>query len=102
MSRPFALFIVLSLLGAGMVAAVCAMVYRLTPEHRRRAQFRWLVGWFIKGLALPMLLWMLMNIGLSCNLQPFMPEIQEAKIAGDPWFFYFLGYVCSGLFIVGT
>lgn len=102
MSRSFALFIALSTLSAGIVTAVCAMVYRLTPEHRRRSQIRWLVGWFIKGLALPVLLWMLMNIGLSWNLQPFMPEIQAAKIAGDPWFFYFLGYVGCGFFIVGT
>src|SRR5215475_13386636 len=102
MSRSFALFIALSALSAAIVAGVCTMVYRLTPEHRRRSQMRWLVSWFIKGLALPLLLWMLMNIGLSWNLQPFMPQIQAAKIAGDPWIFHFLGYVGCGLFIVGS
>src|SRR5262245_5128282 len=102
MSRSFAIFIALSVLSLGIVSAACAMVHRLTPEHKRRQQLRWLLGWFIKGLALPLLLWMLMNIGISWNLQPFMPEIQAAKIAGDPWFFYFLGYVGYGFFIVGT
>jgi hypothetical protein len=102
MSRSFALFIALSALSAAIVAAVCTMVYRLTPEHRRRSQIRWLVSWFIKGLALPLLLWMLMNIGLSWNLQPFMPQIQAAKIAGDPWIFHFLGYVGCGFFIIGS
>ena len=102
MSRSFALFVALSTLGAGIVAAVCAMVYRLTPEHRRRAQLRWFVGWFIKGLVLPVLLWMIMNIGISWDLQPFMPQIQAAKIAGDPWIFHFLGYVGCGFFIVGS
>lgn len=102
MPRSLALFIALSLLSTGIVAATCAMVYRLTPEHRRRSQIRWLAGWFIKGLALPILLWMLMNIGISWNLQPFMPEIQAAKIARDPWIFTFLGYVGTGYFIVGT
>src|ERR1051326_641154 len=102
MSRAFALFIALSALGAGIVAASCAMVYRLTPQHRRRQQLHWLIGWFIKGIALPLLLWMIMNIGISWNLQPFMPEIQAAKIAGDPWIFEFLGYVGCGFFIVGS
>lgn len=102
MSRSFALFIALSLLSAGIVTAVCAMTHRLTPEHRRRQQYRWLLGWFIKGLALPMFIWMLMNIGLSWDIQPFMPEIQAAKIAKDPWFVYYLGYVGCGFFIVGS
>jgi hypothetical protein len=102
MSRSFALFIALSVLSAGIISAVCAMVYRLTPEHRRRQEIRWFVGWFIKGLALPMLLWMVMNIGISWDIQPFMPEIQAAQIAGDPWFVHFLGYVGCGFFIVGT
>lgn len=102
MSRSFALFIALSVLSAGIVTAICAMVYRLTPEHRRRSQFQWFVGWFIKGLVLPMVLWMVMNIGISWDIQPFMPQIQAAKIAKEPWFFYFLGYVGCGFFIVGT
>jgi hypothetical protein len=102
MSRSFALFVALSTLSIGIISAVCAMVYRLTPEHRRRSQLRWFVSWFIKGLALPVLLWMIMNIGISWDLQPFMPQIQAAKIAGDPWIFHFLGYVACGLFIVGT
>jgi len=49
-----------------------------------------------------MLLWMIMNIGISWDLQPFMPEIQAAKIAGDPWFLHFLGYVGCGFFIAGS
>jgi hypothetical protein len=102
MPRSFALFIALSVLSAGIVSGTCAMVYRLTPQHRRGQQLRWLVGWFIKGLALPMLLWMIMNIGISWNLQPFMPAIQAAKIAGDPWIFEFLGYVGCGFFIAGS
>src|ERR1051325_7250544 len=102
MPRSFALFIALSVLSAGIVSAACAMVYRLTPQHKRRAQLRWLVAWFIKGLALPLLLWAIMNIGLSWDLQPFMPAIQAAKIAKDPWIFEFLGYFGCGFFIVGS
>jgi hypothetical protein len=102
MPRSFALFIALTVLSAGIVSAACAMVYRLTPQHRRGQQVRWLAAWFIKGLALPLLLWMIMNIGVSWNLQPFMPAIQAAKIAGDPWIFEFLGYVGCGFFIVGS
>lgn len=102
MSRSFALFIALSTLSAGIVAAACGMVYRLIPQHRKRSQLGWLIGWFVKGLALPLLLWMIMNIGISWNLQPFMPEIQAAKIAGDPWIFHFLGYVGCGFFIIGS
>src|SRR5256885_5532069 len=76
--------------------------YRLAPEHRRGKHIRWLLGWFIKGLCLPTLIWVLMNIGLSWSVQPFMPQIQAAQNQGGPWIGVFLMYFISGFFIVSS
>lgn len=78
------------------------MVYQLSPEANRRAALLSELPWFFKGLVLPFGLWMLMNIGLSFELQPFMPAIQKAQNAGDPWFFIFLRVVTTGLFLITT
>src|SRR5258707_1903052 len=102
MARSLRMFVGMSFLGSAFVLATGIMVPRLTPEHRRRQGRRWLFSWFVKGLALPVLLWMVMNLGVSWTLQPFMPEVQAAQIAGDPWFPIFLGVVGSGIFIVGS
>ncbi len=105
MARSLAMFVGLSFLGSAFVLATCIMVYRLTPEHRRREGWRWLLSWFVKGLVLPVLLWTVMNLGVSWSLQPFMPEIQAAQIANDPrdpWFPIFLGAVGTGIFIAGS
>jgi hypothetical protein len=43
-----------------------------------------------------------MNFGLAWNLQPFMPDIQAAQQAGDPWFPLYLKIVGRGLFVVSS
>src|SRR5437870_1300215 len=95
MPRSFAIFFALSFLSVVLVIIVWGLVYRLAPPHRRRQILRWLLFWSIKGLVLPFAIWTLMNVGLSWNLQPFMPEIQFAQNAGTNWlkpYFRMLGY----------
>lgn len=76
------------------------MVYRLAPEDNRRTAVLAEIPWLFKGLIIPFVLWTLMNIGLSFQLQPFMPQIQKAQNAGDPWLLIFFGIVAIGLFLI--
>jgi hypothetical protein len=43
---------------------------------------------------------MLMNIGLSWNLQPFMPDVQWAQNSGKPWFPDYLEVLGRGFFLI--
>jgi len=102
MSLALSVFIGLTFLGAVFVAATWGLSWRLVPEHRRGQQLRWLLAWSIKGLILPASLWAIMNIGLSWDLQPFMPQIQAAKNSGGEWFPEFLRVLGTGFFIVSS
>jgi len=97
--RDIAIFISLVLLSAAFVIMTVTLTYRLAPEHSRLHHVRWLLRWWIKGLVLPISLWMLLNLGLSFNLQPFMPEIQDAQNTGGKWALPFLRYAGYGFFI---
>ena len=78
------------------------MVYQITPEHRRRPVFRWLMVWAGKGLFLPLTLWFIMNLGISWNLQPFMPRVQYAQITGGHWIIELCRAMSQGLFILSS
>src|SRR5215831_15046312 len=84
MRRSVAYLFALSFLGIAFVAATWALVYRLTPEHRRRQMLRWLTSWSVKGLVLPISLWVVLNLGISFELQPLIPAIQYYKQTGGP------------------
>jgi hypothetical protein len=99
-SLYFSAFIGLSILGAAFVIAAWVMVFQLIPENRQKESLRWLARWSIKGLALPIILWTLMNIGWSWSLQPFMPEVQFVKNNGGQWAGPFLKVTGYGIFIV--
>jgi hypothetical protein len=93
---------VLAFLSIALVIMGLLLPYRLAPEHRRGKQFRWVLSWFAKGLLLPSTIWLLMNIGLSLWIQPFMPQIQYAQSQGGPWFGTLLMYFIVGFFIVSS
>ena len=96
------LFLFLFVLSATSVAAGWVLTYGLTPEARRAQLLRPLLLWSGKGLLLPLAIWALMNLGLSWNLQPFMPQIQAARNIGDPWVPVYLQVVGVGLFIISS
>src|ERR1035437_3844546 len=79
------IFLFLFVLSATSVAAAWVLTYGLTSEARRAQLLRPLLLWSGKGLLIPVAVWALMNIGLSWNLQPFMPQIQAARNIGNPW-----------------
>jgi hypothetical protein len=101
--RPAVEFLlILFLLSAASVTAAWVLTYGLTPEHRRSQLLRPLLLWSGKGLLVPSIIWTLMNLGLSWNLQPFMPQIQAARNHGDPWVPEYLRIVAVGLFVIGS
>jgi len=93
-------FIVVFGLSAGMIAAAWLLSLRLTPERKRSKLVRWLTSWSLKGLAVPLVIWGLMNVGLSWNLQPFMPQVQAAQNSGAGWAPEFVRVLANGCFIL--
>jgi hypothetical protein len=98
--KAASIFVFVFLLSVALVGIVWVTTRRLTPEKHQSQIVRWLLSWSIKGLALPLALWTIMNIGISWNLQPFMPQIQFAKNNGLPWAPPFLSVMAAGLFIL--
>ena len=92
--------IFLAMLSVAFVATACVLSWRITPESQRPQRMRWLRGWFLKGAALPIVLWLIMNLGISWNLQPFMPQVQAVKNRGGPWGYAYFRVSAAGLFII--
>src|SRR5438552_15266106 len=78
------------------------MTYRLAYPSERKKVLRPLLVWTIRGVVLPGIIWILMNIGLSWNLQPFMPDVQWAQNSGKPWFPDYLEVVGRGFFLISS
>ena len=102
MGTPLAICICEIFLGGMLAAAAVGLSWRLAPERERPGVRRWLVGWSLKGLLLPCLLWALMNLGVTWDLQPFMPDIQAAQYKGAKWFPVYRQFLAGGLFIVSS
>ena len=102
MGAALAFFVFLLILSAGSAAAGWVLTCGLVPENRRSQQVRPLLHWGGKGLLVPLIIWALMNLGLSWNLQPFMPRVQAAQNSGGAWFPEYLHVLAVGLFIIST
>lgn len=92
----------LGLLGTVFVTVPWTLTVRLTPEEKRERVKRWLTSWSLKGLLMPMALWAIMNVGLTWALQPFMPEVQAARLRGGNWFPEYVDVVGNGAFVVSS
>jgi len=90
------------MLATAVIGAAGWAVYHLAPaDHEQETLFaEW--PWLVKGLLAPFVFWLLMNIGLSFKLQPFMPAIQAAQNAGRDWFLLFLRVAGRGLLAIAT
>jgi hypothetical protein len=84
------------------VTIVAVTVYRLSREPERRQNMRRLLPWLIKGFIFPFALWVVMNLGVSWQLQPFMPQVQAAQNSGTNWIPAFLHVMAAGLFAVSS
>jgi hypothetical protein len=102
MGAAVAIFLTFLVLSSALVGMACVMAQRLTPKAKHDELLRWLINWSTKGLAVPMFIWAIMNLGISWQLQPFMPQVQAARNSGGPWFPDFVEVLGSGLFIVSS
>jgi hypothetical protein len=100
--QAIAIAFMLGVLGIGSVGGAWAVGWRLCPEDQRREAVRWLTRWSLKGLMVPLVLWALMNWGLSWELQPFMPEIQAAQYNGQNWYPSYLQVLGTGWFVLSS
>jgi hypothetical protein len=102
MRQAIGIFISLFFLSAALVAITWLLTLRLAPEAKQGRFTRWLLGWSIKGLLIPALLWAVLNIGISIYLQPFMPQVQAARNRGGPWEPQYLFVSAEGLVLVSS
>ena len=100
MVQAIAICFTLLVFGAGLIALAGALSLRLFPEDQRGVMLRGLVPWSIKGLLVPMIVWTLMNVGLSWELAPFMPQVQRALNRGQGWPEAFLTWCGVGVFVI--
>src|SRR5687767_6824122 len=92
-----------TLLGAlAFITIVAVTVWRLSRESERRENLRRLVPWLVKGFILPFALWVVMNLGVSWQFQPFMPQVQAAQNSGTSWIPAFLHVITAGLFATSS
>src|SRR5688500_15000790 len=90
------------MLATATVFATAWAIYHLAPVDQENAALLAEWPWLVKGLLGPFALWLLMNIGLSFQLQPFMPAIQAAKNSGGAWFMLFVRVAAVGLLAIAT
>lgn len=88
------------LLSPLVVGVVIWALYRLAPVEQ---QYNTLIvewPWLVKGLLTPVLMWIVMNIGFSFQFHAFMPSIQKAQNANEPWGTIFLQVVAGGALLI--
>ena len=90
------------LFGIAFIAIPCDLALRLTPEAKRGRMVRWLLIWSLKGVALPLTLWAVMNLGISWNLQPFMPIVQAARHRGGGGWPEYFQVTSLGLYFISS
>lgn len=90
------------LVGSAFVATPWVLTLRLTPEPKQERIKRWLLTWSLKGLLTPIVLWALLNLGLSWMLQPFMPSVQAAQNRGGSWVPQYLEVLGTGVFVASS
>ena len=96
---------IVTLLGVFSLVFVCVAVvsaYRLAGGRGRAKSLHWLLPWSVKGLLVPLALWIVMNLGISWELQPFMPQVQNAQNGGGSWLPIFFDVVVAGLFAISS
>jgi len=65
-----------------------------------RSRNRDFVEWAAKGVAVPLFLWIVMNIGLTTLLPPFLPEVAVVKNAGGFWPWAVLRYTSPAMSVI--
>lgn len=91
----------LTFLAAGFAAFAWATEHRFVTEERRAESRRWLIRWGIQGLLAPWLIWALMNLGISFEIQSFMPRLQKVQ-GTTQWFPLYCAYTAGGFAVISS
>ena len=94
-------FVFLSMMGIAFAAFTLLAELRLSSEDERAANLRRLWRWAIKGLAVPLVIWALMNVGFTFELQPFMPKLQITP-RGLDWLNLYAAYLGAGFAVISS
>jgi tetratricopeptide (TPR) repeat protein len=73
---------------------------RLAPRGERQETRKWLATWFAKGLAAPVLLWIIFNLGHTPILPPMFPSV--ARAAAQGWIWWMCAVTAPAVAIAGT
>lgn len=86
---------------AVLLAGSYHYLHRLIGDVRTDVR-RWFVSWVCKGLALPVLFWIVWNLGILPGLPAIMPQIARAQAAGGNSTLAFFDVLISALFVIGS
>ena len=62
-------------------------------------RFRW---WVTQGIGVPVLFWIVSNLGVLDSLPPLLPALAQASSGGVKWFFLVCTEVAPGLALIGS
>ncbi len=102
MQTGMAILIWYSFISTAFVGLGWFMAFHLAAPERHERIRRWLLAWSVRGLALPLAIWCLMNVRLAWYLEPFMPSVQAARNSGGAWAEEYLRVVGQGAFIISS
>ncbi|HOC54429.1 MAG TPA: hypothetical protein PKI20_02270 [Verrucomicrobiota bacterium] len=94
------MLVLLLLLSVATVAAAWKLSCALAAECERSELVRRFLPWCVKAVLAPLVIWALMNVGLSWKLHPFMPQVKAAQNAGTGWFMAYLSVMATGLLVI--
>jgi tetratricopeptide (TPR) repeat protein len=98
---PLGIGVFLTFLAAMFALLAWTTEYRLATEEQRPASNRWLIRWGVQGLLAPAFIWVLMNLGISLEVQSFMPKLQKEQ-GTSLWFPLFCAYTGGGLAVISS
>jgi len=76
-------------------------LFARSDEERKQVR-RWLSGWAVKGLAVPLLLWFFFNLGLAPGMAALLPPIAAARAVNGHWILLLLRLTDSAVCVVST
>lgn len=85
-----------------IVGAAVWSMQRLAPAEQKTPPLATEWPWLVQGCLAPCLLWALMNIGVSFYFHAYMPAVQRAQNANEPWFALFLQVTSGGWLVIAS
>jgi len=102
------MYAIVFIFNAALVAAFVSMTFHfwmrlpLRGEETHETRQRWLIEWAVKGIALPLLIWFIINLGPTRWLPPFLPQVDHLKNTGKPWFWPSIGMSSVAMGVVAS